>query len=51
MQMTWKQWQIYFGQNLVCKENVSEGKAKMVKKKNDPVIVLQKVCSAAEAAA
>ncbi|XVE98468.1 hypothetical protein REPUB_Repub03eG0109200 [Reevesia pubescens] len=45
-----QQGKIYFGQNLVCKENLSQEKGKMVKV-GDPLFVLQKVSSAAEAAA
>ncbi|XVE71565.1 hypothetical protein DITRI_Ditri10aG0161500 [Diplodiscus trichospermus] len=45
-----QQGKIYFGMNLVCKESLSEGKGKMVKV-GDPVFVLHKVSSAAEAAA
>ncbi|GLU22024.1 hypothetical protein SLE2022_381260 [Rubroshorea leprosula] len=41
---------IYFGQNLVCKDTVSGGKGNIVKV-GDPVYVLRKVSSAAEAAA
>ncbi|XVF47974.1 hypothetical protein PTKIN_Ptkin03bG0152900 [Pterospermum kingtungense] len=44
------QGKIYFGQNMVCKENLSEGKTKLVKV-GDPIFVLHKVSSAAEAAA
>lgn len=42
--------QIYFGQNLVWKENPSEGHGKIVNV-GDPVSVLKKVSSVAEAAA
>ncbi|KAK6273201.1 hypothetical protein POUND7_010284 [Theobroma cacao] len=45
-----QQGKIYFGQNLVCKESFTEGKGPMVKV-GDPIFVLQKVSSAAEAAA
>ncbi|KAE8713956.1 malate dehydrogenase [Hibiscus syriacus] len=45
-----QQGKIYFGQNLVCKESPTEGKAKMVKV-GDPVYVIDKVSTAAEAAA
>ncbi|XP_022749581.1 mitochondrial amidoxime reducing component 2-like [Durio zibethinus] len=44
------QGKIYFGQNLVCKESLAGGKGKVIKV-GDPVFVLQKVSSAAEAAA
>ncbi|KAE8654496.1 Molybdenum cofactor sulfurase family protein isoform 2 [Hibiscus syriacus] len=43
-----QQRRIYFGLNLVCKES-TEGNSKMVKV-GDPVLVIQKVSSAAEAA-
>ncbi|XVF82495.1 hypothetical protein PTKIN_Ptkin16aG0053600 [Pterospermum kingtungense] len=43
-----QQGRIYFGQNLVCKESLTEGKGKMVKV-GDSVFVLNKVSSAAEA--
>lgn len=42
--------QIFFGQNMVCKESLSGGKAKMVKV-GDPIFVLQKVSTVAEAVA
>lgn len=42
--------QVYFGQNLVCKESLSTGKGKIIKV-GDPVYVLKKVSSPAEAAA
>ncbi|KAJ6414889.1 hypothetical protein OIU84_003830 [Salix udensis] len=45
-----QQGKIYFGQNLVWKENPSEEHGKLVKV-GDPVSVLKKVSSAAEAAA
>ncbi|KAE8700177.1 malate dehydrogenase [Hibiscus syriacus] len=45
-----QQGKIYFGQNLVCKESVTAGKAKMVKV-GDPIHVIEKVSTAAEAAA
>ncbi|GLT74979.1 hypothetical protein SLA2020_467390 [Shorea laevis] len=45
-----QQGKIYFGQNLVCKDNVSQGKGNMIKV-GDPVCILNKVSSAAEAAA
>ncbi|XP_042478848.1 mitochondrial amidoxime reducing component 2 isoform X2 [Macadamia integrifolia] len=41
---------VYFGQNLVCKESLTQGKSKVIKV-GDPVYVLKKVSSAAEAAA
>ncbi|GKV45434.1 hypothetical protein SLEP1_g52511 [Rubroshorea leprosula] len=44
------QGKIYLGQNLVCKDNVSQGKGNMIKV-GDPVCILNKVSSAAEAAA
>ncbi|XP_039019037.1 mitochondrial amidoxime reducing component 2-like, partial [Hibiscus syriacus] len=44
-----QQGRIYFGLNLVCKES-TEGNSKMVKV-GDPIFVIQKVSSAAEAAA
>ncbi|KAL4318324.1 hypothetical protein GQ457_18G003930 [Hibiscus cannabinus] len=44
-----QQGRIYFGNNMVCKEN-TEGDPKLVKV-GDPVFVIQKVSSAAEAAA
>lgn len=40
----------YFGQNLVCKDNVLEGKGKVVKV-GDPVYILSQVSSPSEAAA
>lgn len=42
--------QIYFGQNLVWKDNLAGGKGKIINV-GDPVFVLKKVSSAAEAAA
>ncbi|KAK8500170.1 hypothetical protein V6N13_076343 [Hibiscus sabdariffa] len=45
-----QQGKIYLGQSLVCKENLTEGKAKMVKV-GDPIYVINKVSTAAEAAA
>nr|KJB53954.1 hypothetical protein B456_009G012600 [Gossypium raimondii] len=45
-----QQGEIYFGQNMVCKESLTEGKAKLVKV-GDPIFVLQKVSTAAEAVA
>ncbi|OMO80389.1 hypothetical protein COLO4_24113 [Corchorus olitorius] len=45
-----QQGRFYFGQNLVCTDNLSAKKGKMVKV-GDPIFVLQKVSSAAEAAA
>ncbi|TYG66595.1 hypothetical protein ES288_D05G013700v1 [Gossypium darwinii] len=45
-----QQGKIYFGQNMVCKESLTEGKAKLVKV-GDPIFVLQKVSTAAEAVA
>ncbi|OMO52237.1 hypothetical protein CCACVL1_29298 [Corchorus capsularis] len=45
-----QQGKFYFGQNLVCTDNLSAKKGKMVKV-GDPIFVLQKVSSAAEAAA
>ncbi|GMI81174.1 hypothetical protein like AT1G30910 [Hibiscus trionum] len=45
-----QQGKIYFGQSLVCKESLTEGKAKMVKV-GDPIYVIKKVSNAAEAAA
>ncbi|GMN48013.1 hypothetical protein TIFTF001_017194 [Ficus carica] len=42
--------QIYFGQNMVWKDRVADGKGKMMKV-GDPVYVLKKVSTAAEAAA
>ncbi|KAL5775816.1 hypothetical protein ACOSP7_013373 [Xanthoceras sorbifolium] len=44
------QGKIYFGQNLVCKDNLTEGKGNIVKV-GDPVFVLRKISSTAEAAA
>ncbi|KAH9795437.1 MOSC domain-containing protein [Citrus sinensis] len=41
---------IYFGQNMVCKDNLTEGNGKVLNL-GDPVFVLKKVTSAAEAAA
>ncbi|KAK1556822.1 hypothetical protein Q3G72_012953 [Acer saccharum] len=45
-----QQGKVYFGQNLVCKDNLTEGKGNIVKV-GDPVVVLRKISSAAEAAA
>ncbi|KAK2635218.1 hypothetical protein Ddye_030010 [Dipteronia dyeriana] len=45
-----QQGKVYFGQNLVCKDNLTEGKGNIVKV-GDPVFVLRKISSAAEAAA
>ncbi|KAK3189058.1 hypothetical protein Dsin_028619 [Dipteronia sinensis] len=45
-----KQGKVYFGQNLVCKDNLTEGKGNIVNV-GDPVFVLRKISSAAEAAA
>ncbi|TXG48378.1 hypothetical protein EZV62_027672 [Acer yangbiense] len=45
-----QQGKVYFGQNLVCKDNLTEGKGNIVKV-GDPVVVLKKISSAAEAAA
>ncbi|KAL5978787.1 hypothetical protein ACLOJK_029904 [Asimina triloba] len=42
---------VYFGQNLVCKESVSAAGKRKVIKVGDPLFVLKKVSSAAEAAA
>lgn len=42
--------QIYFGQNMVWKDRVADGKGKMMKV-GDPVYVIKKVSSAAEAVA
>ncbi|XP_043700692.1 mitochondrial amidoxime reducing component 2 isoform X1 [Telopea speciosissima] len=40
---------VYFGQNLVCKESLTRGKSKVLKV-GDPVYVLKKVSSVADAA-
>ncbi|KAK9267400.1 hypothetical protein L1049_009825 [Liquidambar formosana] len=45
-----QQGKVYFGQNLVCMESLTEGKGKIIKV-GDPVYVLEKVSSAANAAA
>ncbi|KAK3189059.1 hypothetical protein Dsin_028620 [Dipteronia sinensis] len=45
-----QQGKVYFGQNLVCKDNLTEGKGNIFKV-GDPVFVLRKISSAAEAAA
>ncbi|XP_031269355.1 mitochondrial amidoxime reducing component 2-like [Pistacia vera] len=45
-----QQGKIYFGQNLVCKDSLTKGRGNVVKV-GDPVFVLRKVSSAAEAAA
>ncbi|KAK2635031.1 hypothetical protein Ddye_029823 [Dipteronia dyeriana] len=45
-----QQGKVYFGQNLVCKDNLTEGKGNIVKV-GDPLFVLRKISSAAEAAA
>ncbi|KAI9198852.1 hypothetical protein LWI28_023083 [Acer negundo] len=45
-----QQGKVYFGQNLVCKDNLTEGKGNIVKV-GDPVFVLRKISSVAEAAA
>ncbi|GAV75043.1 LOW QUALITY PROTEIN: MOSC domain-containing protein/MOSC_N domain-containing protein, partial [Cephalotus follicularis] len=45
-----QQGKVYFGQNLICKDYLAEGKGNMVKV-GDPVFVLNKVLSADDAAA
>ncbi|KAJ4702715.1 Molybdenum cofactor sulfurase [Melia azedarach] len=45
-----QQGRIYFGQNLVCKDNLTQGNGKVVKV-GDPIYVLRKTSTAAEAAA
>ncbi|KAJ4975248.1 hypothetical protein NE237_000354 [Protea cynaroides] len=45
-----QQGKVYFGQNLVCKESLTQGKSKVIKV-GDPVYALKKVSSAADAAA
>ncbi|XP_031269583.1 mitochondrial amidoxime reducing component 2 [Pistacia vera] len=45
-----QQGKIYFGQSLVCKDSLTKGRGNVVKV-GDPVFVLRKVSSAAEAAA
>ncbi|KAJ4981091.1 hypothetical protein NE237_031928 [Protea cynaroides] len=45
-----QQGQVYFGMNLVCKESLTQGISKVVKV-GDPVYVLKKVSSVADAAA
>lgn len=42
--------QVYFGQNLVWKDSLTEGKGKIIKV-GDPIYVLRKVSSANEAVA
>jgi hypothetical protein len=42
--------QVYFGQNLVWKDSLTEGKGKFLKV-GDPIYILRKVSSANEAAA
>lgn len=43
--------QVYFGQNLVCKESISNWNKSKTIKVGDPIYVLKKVSSAEEAAA